>query len=106
MFIKNNIYCELYTHIIISLDIFLLHLYRTTKDNYQNSTPKNSDNTDRIIVMRRGQMQEQSAKQSSLHGSTTWNWRCRSGNGNRSSEERRNSVKFNLPLSYFSYSNY
>ncbi|KAL6445230.1 hypothetical protein ACFW04_002237 [Cataglyphis niger] len=64
---------------------------RTTKDNYQNSIPKNSDNTDRIIVMQRGQMQERSVKQSSLHSSTTWNWRCRSGNGNRSSEERRNS---------------
>ncbi|XP_070165896.1 MAP/microtubule affinity-regulating kinase 3-like [Polyergus mexicanus] len=64
---------------------------RTTKDNYQNSTSKNSDNTDRIIVMRPGQTQEQSAKQSSLHGSTTWNWRCRSGNGNRSSKGRRNS---------------
>ncbi|XP_029163479.1 hormonally up-regulated neu tumor-associated kinase homolog B-like [Nylanderia fulva] len=64
---------------------------RTMKVNYRNGTSKNSDNTDRIIVMRRGQVQERSDKQSSLHGSTTWNWRCRSGNGNRSSEERRNS---------------
>ncbi|XP_072755707.1 MAP/microtubule affinity-regulating kinase 3-like [Anoplolepis gracilipes] len=64
---------------------------RTPKENYRNVTSKNSDNTDRIIVMRRGHVQERSVKQSSLHGSTTWNWRCRSGNGNRSSEERRNS---------------
>lgn len=76
------------------------------KDNYRNGTSKNSDNTDRIIVMRRGQVQERSDKQSSLHGSTTWNWRCRSGNGNRSSEERRNSVKFDFPLPYLSYFNY
>ncbi|XP_011266773.2 MAP/microtubule affinity-regulating kinase 3 [Camponotus floridanus] len=64
---------------------------RTAKDNYRNGTFKNSDNADRIIVMQRDQVQERSVKQSSLHGSTTWNWRCRSGNGNRSFEERRHS---------------
>ncbi|XP_071650206.1 MAP/microtubule affinity-regulating kinase 3-like [Temnothorax longispinosus] len=63
---------------------------RTTKDNFRNGTSGNSDNTDRIIVMRRGQLQDRSVKKSSLHGSTMWNWRCRSGNENRSSEERRN----------------
>ncbi|XP_011688993.1 PREDICTED: MAP/microtubule affinity-regulating kinase 3-like [Wasmannia auropunctata] len=63
---------------------------RTVKDNLRNGTSGNSDNTDRIIVMRRGQVQDRSVKKSSLHGSTTWNWRCRSGNENRSSEERRN----------------
>ncbi|XP_071553463.1 MAP/microtubule affinity-regulating kinase 3-like [Temnothorax nylanderi] len=63
---------------------------RTTKDNFRNGTSGNSDNTDRIIVMRRGQVQDRSVKKSSLHGSTMWNWRCRSGNENRSSEERRN----------------
>ncbi|XP_036140317.1 MAP/microtubule affinity-regulating kinase 3 [Monomorium pharaonis] len=63
---------------------------RTTKDNLRNGTSGNSDNTDRIIVMRRSQVQDRSVKKSSLHGSTAWNWRCRSGNENRSSEERRN----------------
>jgi len=79
-------------------NIFLLHWYRTTKDNLRNVTSGNSDNIDRIIVMRRGQVQDQSVKKSSLHGSTAWNWRCRSGNENRSSEERRNYVKFDFLL--------
>lgn len=81
-----------------------LYIYRTMKDNYRISTSKNSDNTDCIIVMRRGQVQERSDKQSSLHDSTTWN--CRSGNGNRSSEKRKNSVKLDFPLFYLSYFNY
>ncbi|XP_039314874.1 MAP/microtubule affinity-regulating kinase 3 isoform X2 [Solenopsis invicta] len=65
-------------------------IIRKTKDNLRNGTSGNSDNTDRIIVMRRGQVQDRSVKKSPLHGSTAWNWRCRSGNENRSSEERRN----------------
>ncbi|KAG5313686.1 MARK3 kinase, partial [Acromyrmex insinuator] len=63
---------------------------RMAKSNLRNGTSGNSDNTNRIIVMRRSQVQDRSVKKSSLHGSTTWNWRCRSGNENRSSEERRN----------------
>ncbi|XP_011872293.1 PREDICTED: MAP/microtubule affinity-regulating kinase 4-like isoform X2 [Vollenhovia emeryi] len=63
---------------------------RTTKDNLRNGTSGHPDNADRIIVMRRGQVQDRSVKKSSLHGSAMWNWRCRSGNENRSSEERRN----------------
>ncbi|KAL6256371.1 hypothetical protein P5V15_012486 [Pogonomyrmex californicus] len=60
------------------------------KSIFRSSISGNSDNTDHIIVMRRGQVQDRSVKKSSLHGSTTWNWRCHSGNKNRSSEERRN----------------
>ncbi|KAL0112394.1 hypothetical protein PUN28_012027 [Cardiocondyla obscurior] len=53
-------------------------------------TVRNSVNIDRVIVMQRSQVQDRLIKKSSLHGSTTWNWQCRSGNENRSSEERRN----------------
>ncbi|XP_018395817.1 PREDICTED: hormonally up-regulated neu tumor-associated kinase-like [Cyphomyrmex costatus] len=60
------------------------------KNNLRNDTSGNSDNIDGIIVMRHNQVQDRSVKKSSLHGSTTWNWRCRSGNENHSSEERRN----------------
>lgn len=69
-----------------------------TKDNFRNDTSGNSDNTDRIIVMRRGQVQDRSIKKSSLHGSTMWNWRYRSGRENHSSEEQRNYVKFDFLL--------
>jgi len=72
------------------------------KSNLRNGTSGNSDNTNRIIVMRRSQVQDRSVKKSSLHGSTTWNWRCRSGNENRSSEERRNYVKFDFLLPHIS----
>ncbi|KYN02398.1 MAP/microtubule affinity-regulating kinase 3 [Cyphomyrmex costatus] len=63
---------------------------RMAKNNLRNDTSGNSDNIDGIIVMRHNQVQDRSVKKSSLHGSTTWNWRCRSGNENHSSEERRN----------------
>ncbi|XP_014483391.1 PREDICTED: MAP/microtubule affinity-regulating kinase 3-like [Dinoponera quadriceps] len=66
---------------------------RTTRGNFRNGTSRDSYNVDRVVVMRHGQVQDRSVKKSSLHGSTTWNWRCRSGNGNRSSEERRNSTR-------------
>lgn len=70
-------------------------LYRT-KDDFRNGASRNSYNTDRTIVTRHGQVQDRSVQKSS-HGSTTWN--CRSGNGNYSSEQRRNSVNFDfLPL--------
>ncbi|XP_032668151.1 MAP/microtubule affinity-regulating kinase 3-like isoform X2 [Odontomachus brunneus] len=64
---------------------------RTTRGNFRNGTSRNSYDADRVAVMRHGQVQDRSVKKSSLHGSTTWNWRCRSGNGNHSSEEQRNS---------------
>ncbi|KYM80034.1 MAP/microtubule affinity-regulating kinase 3 [Atta colombica] len=73
---------------------------RMAKSNLRNGTSGNSDNTNRIIVMRRSQVQDRSVKKSSLHGSTTWNWRCRSGNENRSSEERRN---YGVPYVNFSF---
>ncbi|XP_077265297.1 MAP/microtubule affinity-regulating kinase 3-like [Temnothorax americanus] len=76
---------------------------RTTKDNFRNGASGNSDNTDRIIVMRRGQVQDRSVKKSSLHGSTMWNWRCRSGNENRSSEERRNyKIRYDITDTFLS----
>ncbi|EGI66864.1 MAP/microtubule affinity-regulating kinase 3 [Acromyrmex echinatior] len=75
---------------------------RMAKSNLRNGTSGNSDNTNRIIVMRRSQVQDRSVKKSLLHGSTTWNWQCRSGNENRSSEERRNYVKFDFLLPHIS----
>nr|XP_012235634.1 PREDICTED: probable serine/threonine-protein kinase MARK-A isoform X1 [Linepithema humile] len=64
---------------------------RTAKDNFPDDVSRNSNNTNCIIVMRNGQMQDQLIKKSSLHNSTIWNTRCHSGNGNYSSKEWRNS---------------
>ncbi|XP_020289378.1 MAP/microtubule affinity-regulating kinase 3-like isoform X2 [Pseudomyrmex gracilis] len=66
---------------------------RTTNGNFENGTSRNPDNGfDRVIIIRRGQVQDRAVKKSSLPGSATWNWRCRSGNGHHSSSaEQRNS---------------
>ncbi|EZA59009.1 MAP/microtubule affinity-regulating kinase [Ooceraea biroi] len=62
---------------------------KAAKDNLRNRTSTNSDNNGHIIIMKRGQMQDQLIKKSLPRNSTTWQHHSEHGNH---CSERKTSV--------------
>ncbi|RLU17243.1 hypothetical protein DMN91_011312 [Ooceraea biroi] len=63
---------------------------KAAKDNLRNRTSTNSDNNGHIIIMKRGQMQDQLIKKSLPRNSTTW--QHHSEHGNHCSERKTSGI--------------